>query len=233
MVQIALPPDTVAPATRWRTGLLVTAPVVLLAARLLTTPWYQEDDDTPDTARVLTEVAASATVNNLGATLTLAGGVLYAAVAVVLGLWVRPAVPRTATAGLLLGALGGFGLAVCADQQLTIGQAAALAQHRTAMVALLDRVYDSPQAGLTYGLLVLGAVGWVLLGTALYRSRVVPRAAAVVAALGGAAVMLTAPGPARSFLAGGAVVSLVGLAWIAARVSATPGAASPPEVRHP
>lgn len=75
---------------------------------------------------------------------------------------------------------------------------------------------SSPQAGLSYLLLVIGALGWVLLGVVLYRCHSVPRAAAVVAALGGAGVMLTAPGPLLSFIAGSAVISLVGLVWVAA-----------------
>ena len=67
---------------------------------------------------------------------------------------------------------------------------------------------------------MLGALGWVLLGVVLYRSRAVPRAAAVLAALGGAGVMVTAPGPLVSFIAGAAAVSLVGMAWIAASARA-------------
>ena len=102
---------------------------------------------------------------------------------------------RTATAGIALGAIGGFGLVAFADQLMVVGQAARLDEHRGAMLALLELSYNSPQAGLSYLLLVLGALGWVLLGVVLYRSRAVPRAAAVLAALGGAGVLVTAPGP--------------------------------------
>jgi hypothetical protein len=218
MVQTIAPPTTevarsLAP---WQLVLVVAAPLVALGARLLNTPWYQDDADRPDHARLLDEMASSTAANDVGAVLTLVSGMLFAAVAVVLGLWVRSRMPRTATAGIVLGAIGGFGLVAFADQLMIVGQAARLEEHRGAMLALLELSYDSPQAGLSYLLLVLGALGWVLLGVVLYRSRTVPRAAAVLAALGGAGVMVTAPGPLVSFIAGAAAISLVGLAWIAA-----------------
>lgn len=199
----------------WQLGVLVAAPVVALAARLLNTPWYQNDDDTPDNARLLTEVASSTGANDVGAVLTLVSGMLYLAAAVVLGMWLRSRMPKTATTSLVLGAIGGFGLVAFADQLMIVGQAARLDEHRDAMIALLELNYDSPQAGLSYLLLVLGALGWILVGVALYRSRAVPRAAAVLTAIGGAGVMVTAPGPLVSFVAGAAVISLVGLVWVA------------------
>ena len=172
MVQTS-PPTTrvVRRIAPWQLGALVAAPVVALAARLLNTPWYQNDDDTPDNARLLTGVAASTTANDVGAVLTLVSGMLYLTAAVVLGLWVRSRMTRTATAGLVLASIGGFGLVAFADQLMVIGQAARLEEHRSAMIALLEARDDSPQAGLSYLLLVLGAVGWVLLGVVLYRSR--------------------------------------------------------------
>lgn len=200
----------------WQLGVLVAAPAVALAARLLNTPWYQNDDDTPDNAKFLTEIASSTGANDVGAFLTLISGMLYVAAVVVLGLWVRSRMPKTATVGLVLGAIGGFGLVAFADQLMFIGQAARLEEHRSAMIAVLELNYDSPQAGLSYLLLVLGALGWILLGVVLYRSRAVPRAAAVLAAIGGAGVMVTAPGPLVSFIAGAAVISLVGLVWVTA-----------------
>jgi len=224
MVQTSPPAtEVVRQIAPWQLGVLVAAPVVALAARLLNTPWYQNDDDTPDNARVLTEIAGSTVANDIGAVLTMVSGMLYVAAAVVLGLWVRSRMPRTATAGLVLASVGGFGLVAFGDQLMIIGQAARLEEHRGAMIALLQASYDSPQAGISYLLLVLGALGWVLLGVVLYRGRVVPRAAAVIVALGGAGVMVTAPGPAVSFIAGAAVISLVGMVWVLATQRQTEG----------
>lgn len=63
--------------------------------------------------------------------------------------------------------------------------------------------------------LIAGAVGSILLAIGLYRGRLVPRAAAVITGVGGAGLMLTAPGPAASFIIGGAVLALIGLTWTA------------------
>jgi hypothetical protein len=200
----------------WHPMVLVAAPVVALAARLLVTPWYQNDDDSPDNARVLAEFAESPLRNDLGAVLALVSGFLYAAAAVAVWMAVRNRMPRVSLAGLLLGLTGGVGLAVYSDQVMLLGQAARIEEHRGAMVALFDESYSAPQSGISYLLLIFGALGWVLLATCLYRTRTVPRAVAVVAGLGGAGVMLTAPGPALAFIAGSAVISLFGLVGVAA-----------------
>jgi hypothetical protein len=211
----------------WHPMVLVGAPVIALAARLLVTPWYQNDDDTPDNVRVIAEMAENPLRNDLGAVLTLLSGLLYAAAAVVVWLAVRDRMPRVSAAGMLLGLTGGVGLAVFSDQVVIIGQAARLEEHRGAMVALLDESYSAPQSGISYLLLILGALGWVLLATCLYRTRTVPRAVAVVAGLGGAGVMLTAPGPAVAFIAGSAVISLVGLVAVAAALARRPESPRP------
>jgi len=217
MVQTSpAPTEVIRRLAPWQLGVLVAAPVVALAARLLNTPWYQDDADQPDNAKFLTEIAGSTAANDVGAVLTLVSGMLFVTAAVVLGLWMHARMPRTATVGLILASVGGFGLVAFGDQLMMIGQAARLEEHRGAMIALLDLSYDSPQAGISYLLLVAGALGWVLLGVVLYRSRAVPRAAAVIAALGGAGVMVTAPGPVVSWIAGAAVISLIGLVWVAA-----------------
>ena len=92
-----------------------------------------------------------------------------------------------------------------------------IAEHddREAMLELMARFTESPISGVSYLVLILGALGWLILGYGLYRSRATPRAAAVLSALGGAGVMLTTPGPLTSFIAGSAVLCLIGFAWVA------------------
>ncbi|MGH8881836.1 MAG: hypothetical protein ACRD0P_31555, partial [Stackebrandtia sp.] len=63
--------------------------------------------------------------------------------------------------------------------------------------------------------MLMGAVGAVLLAIGLYRSRAVPRAAAVLSGIGTAAVLITATGPIKGFVVGAAVIATVGLWWIA------------------
>ncbi|WP_426241703.1 hypothetical protein [Nocardioides sp. LHG3406-4] len=209
------PRSVVRPLTGWQTALLVAAPAVAVFARLLLTPWYQDDSDQPDNVRFLGEIAGSTLRNDIGAMLTLASAVLFAGAAMVVGLLARQHLPRVAAVGTGLATAGAFGLAMFADQLVIVGQAARLHGQRPAMVELLDQAYSAPQSGVSYLMLILGAAGWALLGFSLYRGRIVPRAAAVLTGVGGAAVMLTAPGPLTSFIAGAAVVSLIGLGWVA------------------
>lgn len=212
--------QTSAPTTRhaepWQLGVLIGAPAVAIVARLLTTPWYQDESDNPDSARFLADVADAQARNEIGMILSVVAALLFAGAAVAVGLRVREQLPRFGTAGMLMAVIGGFGLAMFSDMLLLGVQAARMEDERTAMAALFDQSYEAPLGNFFYLLLLIGAAGWVLLGVGLYRTRIVARAAAVVTALGGAAVMLTAPGPVTSFIAGAAVISLVGLTWVAA-----------------
>lgn len=200
----------------WQLGVLIAAPAVAIVARLLTTPWYQDDADQPDSARFLADVADAQARNETGMILSVVAAVLFAGAAVAVGLRVREQLPRLGTAGMLMAVIGGFGLAMFSDMLLLGAQAARIEEERPAMAALFDQSYTAATGNFFYLLLIIGALGWVLLGIGLYRTRIAARAAAVVTALGGAAVMLTAPGPVISFISGAAVVALVGLAWVAA-----------------
>lgn len=217
MVQtIQTPAATTRHAEPWQLGVLIAAPAVAVVARLLTTPWYQDDADQPDSARFLADIADAPVRNDIGMVLSVVAALLFTCAAVAVGLQVREKMPRVGTAGMLMAATGGVGLAMFSDQLLMAAQAADLEGERSAMAELFDQSYSAPLGNFFFLLLIIGALGWVLLGIGLYRTRTVARAAAVVAALGGAAVMLTAPGPLTSFIAGAAVISLIGLAWVAA-----------------
>lgn len=195
-------------------GALLAAPAVAVVARLLTTPWYQDDADRPDDARVLTEIADSVGRNQAGAGLTFLSAVLFAVAALVVAQIVRTRSPRVALAGLILAGSGAFGLALFSAFGATN---TVLAEHddRDTMLELMARFTASPISGGSYAVLVLGALGWVILGYGLSRTEAMPKAAAVLAGLGGAGVMLTTPGPLTSFIAGSAGLCLVGFAWIA------------------
>ncbi len=194
---------------------LVAAPAVALAARLLLTPVYQDDSDQPDNAKYLADVAASTTANDIGATLTLVCAVLFGAATVVVAAMVRPASPRVARVGEIMAVIGAFGLASYAMAAAVVSQAARV-EDRDAMIALLDRTYDEAGTNIYYLSLIIGSLGWLVLAFGLARGRVVPKAAAVLAGIGTTAAFLTTPGPILGFVAGGAALSLVGLAWVAA-----------------
>lgn len=207
-------PQIATPGLTWpQAVVLVAAPAVAVVARLLTTPWYQ-DDNQPDDARVLTEIADAVGRNQVGSALALLSGVLFAVAAMVVARVVHARSPRVAWAGMVLAGFGAFGLALFSAFAATY---TVIAEHddREAMLELMAQFTDSPISGVSYLVLILGALGWLILGYGLFRSSETPRAAAVLSALGGAGVMLTTPGPLMSFIAGSAVLCLLGFAWVA------------------
>ena len=78
---------------------------------MLTTPWYQ-DDNQQDDARVLTEIADAVGRNQVGAVLAFLSAVLFAVAAIVVAQVVRTRSPGVAWAGVALAGLGAFGLAL-------------------------------------------------------------------------------------------------------------------------
>ena len=193
---------------------LLAAPLVAIAARTASAPMFQKDSDKVDNARYLDELASASLRNDIGSGLTLLSAALFAAAAFAIGSIARARSPRTGMAGQLLAGFGAFGLAAFSMVQAIAGQAAR-SEDREAMIELFDRVNVEWPTNLYYLVMGVGALGWLLLGLALFRGRTVPRTAAVLTAIGGAAVYLTAPGPLTSFVAGSAVVALLGFAWTA------------------
>jgi hypothetical protein len=195
-------------------GVIVAAPLVALLARLLLTPFYQDDADRPDHAKYLGDVAGSTMSNEIGATLTLLCAVLFGAAAVTVAALVRPTSPRIARVGEVLAAVGAFGLASYAMLVAVATQAARVGD-REAMIALFDRTYDQPATNIFYIGLGIGSVGWLVLAYGLGKGKVTAKTGAAVAGIGTVAAFLTTPGPIVGFVAGGAALSLVGLLWVA------------------
>jgi hypothetical protein len=193
---------------------LVSAPAVAVVGRLLLTPWIQTYNVT-DWDRIMTAIAENQTAHDIGVVLTYLSGLLYAVAAVAVGGVARDGSRRLAGTGQVLAIVGGFGLVDFAEVS-ALASTAARADDRAAMVNLFDTASTAPLGFIGYLLLIIGAIGWLLLGAAIFRSRVAPRVAAVIVGVGGAGVMLTSTGPLVSFIAGSAVVSLVGLGWLAA-----------------
>jgi hypothetical protein len=195
-------------------GCLLAAPLVALVARVLMTPWYQDESNHLDSDRYLTAVAEAATRNDVGAGLTFLSGILFAGVALVLARVVRERMPRLALIGGCLGVVGAFGLASVGVASMTYNQIAR-ADERDTMISLMTRLYDADQAGVFFLAMVLGAIGAVLLAIGLYRDPTVSRVAAVLSGLGIAAVFISASGPVRSVIIGSALIATLGLGWIA------------------
>ena len=194
---------------------LVSAPLVAVAARALMIAQYQDEADQLDSARYLSALADAGTRNDVGALLAMLGAALYVGAALALARIVNT---RLGTIGAGLSIIGAFGLWSMSIFALVAGRLAQ-EQDRQVSIGVLGRIYTASVFGVFFAALIAGAAGAVLLAIALYRGRLVPRAAAVVTGVGGASLMLTAPGPAVTFVVGGAVLALIGFGWVATAAS--------------
>ena len=119
--------------------------------------------------------------------------------------------------------IGCVGMACIATAALIAGQAVRLGP-QSAAANLWDQVWNESKIWPVL-LVHIGAIGCIVLAAPLYRSRLVPRAAAVLVGLGGATMMSTAAGPIRGALIGSAALALIGFAWVAR--STQPASRSP------
>ena len=206
---------------------LVAAPLIAVVGRLQATPWLE------DPAEYLAEISRHPGRSDLGAQLILLSALLFIPAAIALAGLVGVRRRRLALFGGVLAVAGAVGLAATAVASLIAGQMSRV-DNRGAMVELEDRILTEPPMQMFPLLLAAGAVGSVALAVGLYRSRAVPRPAAVLVGLGGATTMLTAAGPVRAAVVTAAVLALAGFAWVAATTRPDPaGRFSQPTVGTP
>jgi hypothetical protein len=187
---------------------LIAAPVLMIIGRLLTVP----HDDQRRTAYIQ-QVADHPVRSDTGAALTLFASTLLIPVVLALTAAARGRNPRFGRVAGALSIIGCVGTAGVATVSLVAGQ---LARHTPLDVAATIWGHLALDLGPVDLMVLLGVLGFLLLGVALFRSRSVPRGAAVLAGLGGAATMITSQGPIRALVVGTAVVLLAGTGWIAA-----------------
>lgn len=196
------------PSRTLQIGSLVAAPLVAILARLLWTP-FEEDDS----GAYLSDVGEHAGRSEAGALLMILSAILLVPAAFALAGVVRarrPLLARISTALIVTGAVGMA--AMC-----TIGIVAAEMSRqpdRAAMVQAWDAIFTESEAGEVIFLAVcLGVIGFMVMAVGLYRSGGTSLPAAVLAGLGGAAVLFTSGGPERPLLVAAAVVALIGFVW--------------------
>ena len=188
---------------------LVTAPLVVLAARFLLVPYWDEADV------YIRDVAEDPGRSDLGASLVIVGAMLLVSSVLVLARLVAVDHPRLAVTGAILAVIGCVGMACVSMAALVAGQMVRLGD-TDASVALWDRVWNSDKLW-PIMTVHLGALGFIVLAVGLFRAGAVPRAASVLVGLGGAMTMTTAAGPIRPLLIIAAAIALVGFGWVAAR----------------
>lgn len=186
---------------------LVAGPLVLLVARFLLVPYWDEADV------YIRDVAGDPVRSDFGASLVIVGAMLLVNTVRVLAGIVGPNAPRLAGTGAALAVIGCVGMACISMAALVAGQVVRLGDTH-ASVALWDRVWNTDKLW-PIMTVHLGAVGFIVLAVGLFRAGVVPRAASVLVGFGGAMMMTTAAGPIRPLLIIAAAIALVGFGWVA------------------
>jgi hypothetical protein len=204
---------------------LIAAPLVLLVARTLNVPW-PGDSGIVKAGQYVQQIADDPTRSDLGAALILLGAVLLLPAVLYLGTVARTRTPRLGAVAMALTVIGCVGIA-------NIGAVSAIdrqiVQHSPTPVAVeVTRQYNE-NIPIVDTPILLGVLGFILLAVCLFRSRRVPRMAAILIGFGGAATTITSQGPIRPLLLTAAGILLIGQGWlvVAADPTADPQASEP------
>ena len=185
-------------------ALLIAAPVLMAVARVLLVPMDDQNWD-----GTLTSMAAHRARSDAGWILAVLACGLLAVTAIMLARRLRVAgkgrsadfVALTATVGWAATAaicVGGLFLSV-----------AATAPDRAVQVQLQQKFNDGSSA-FVFLMCAIGAIGYIVLAIGLGRAKVVSKGAAVLIGLGGAATLMTMPGPLKPLLVLTAVLLAAG-----------------------
>lgn len=192
---------------------LLAAPLTAIAARLLWVP-YEETDET---ARYIADLGTHPARADAGVFLMMLSALLFVPATFALAGIVRHRMPRAARIATAMTVIGAFGMAVLCSVAL-VATHLARQPDQAAMADLWEGFFNDPKGEFIFLAVVIGVVGFGVLAVGLYRSSEVPRVAAVLVGVGGAATLFTSGGPARPFLVTAAVLALAGFGWIAAAV---------------
>lgn len=191
-------------------GWVVAAPIAAVVARLLWVPFDEEDS-----GRYLTELARSPVRADAGAFLMILSALLLIPAAFALAAIVKDRAPRMGQVATGMIAAGVIGMSILSSLGLVAGTMAA-DPDQAAMVRLWDSFFNGSKGELLFLPVLVGVFGFMVLAIGLYRSGDVPRAAAVLTGVGGAALLFTTGGPGRGLLVTAAVLALAGFGWVAA-----------------
>ena len=175
--------------------LLVGAPLLMAIGRGLLVPLDDQDWD-----GVMTSMAANQGRSDAGWLIALAAAGLLTVTAVLLANRLRDTGrPRMAMFATVAIALGWTASAALCAGGLFLSVAAG-APDRAAQVQVQEDVVAAASSGVGFAMVILGAIGYIVLAVGLARSGVVNKGAAVLMAVGGAATLITTPGPVTPLL---------------------------------
>lgn len=199
---------------------LIAAPLVLLVARTLNVPW-PGDSGVVKVGQYVQQIADDPARSDLGAALVVLGAVLLLPAVLYLGTVARTRTPRLGAVAMALTVIGCVGIAnvgvvSAIDRQIVQHSPTSVAVEVTRQLNEHVPIVDTP--------ILLGVLGFILLAVCVFSSRRVPRMAAILIGLGGAATTITSQGPIQPLLLTAAGALLIGQGWlvIAVRPTADP-----------
>jgi hypothetical protein len=175
--------------------LLIGAPLIMAVGRALLVPLDDQDWD-----GVMTSMAANQARSDAGWLLALAASGLLGVTAVMLAGRLRVVgKARMAMFVTVTTALGWAASAAISFNGLYLS-VAATAPDRAAQVQIQQELNDAVSTGVGFLMVILAVVGYIVLAVGLARSALITRGAAILIAVGGAATLITTPGPLRPLL---------------------------------
>lgn len=175
--------------------LLVGAPLLMAIGRGLLVPLDDQDWD-----GVMTSMAANQARSDAGWLIALAATGLLTVTAVLLANRLRDTGRiRMAMFATVATAFGWAASAALCASGLFLSVAAG-APDRAAQVQVQEEFVAAASSGVGFVMVVLGAIGYIVLAVGLARSGLVSKGAAVLMAVGGAATLITTPGPVTPLL---------------------------------
>ena len=203
----------VAEGFRRQRAALVAAPSLAVIARTMWTPF---DDEEP--VAYLDAVGEHIRRHEIGTGLMILSGLFLIPAIFALASTARRRSPRLTIVAMSLAVTGAVGMSAFS----VIGIFAswfARQPDRTEMATMWGDLVTEPGGELLFLLILIGVIGFGLIGVALRRSGQ-PLVASSFAGLGGAATLFTTGGPVRGLLIGAASMALVGFAWVATSLTA-------------
>jgi hypothetical protein len=199
--------------SRRQRAALVAAPTLAVIARTMWTPF---DDEEP--AAYLDAVGEHVGRHDIGTGLMILSGLFLIPAIFALASAAKRRSPRLTLVATSLAVTGAVGMSAFS----VIGIFAswfARQPDRAQMVGMWEDLITEPGGELLFLLILIGVLGFVLLGAALRRSGQ-PLVASAFVGLGGAATLFTTGGPVRALLIAAASIALAGFAWVATSLTA-------------
>jgi hypothetical protein len=194
--------------TRTQLACLVAGPLVMTAGRAMLVP---HDDE--NYAGILSQMAEQPASNGIGWFLAFLACALLIPASTGLAGTFADQIRRLSSITSLLLVVGWVGTSATAPAILVASDIAAKAPAESVAAGL--KAFNDGIAGAFFLMSVLGIIGAITLAVGLFRSKAVPKPAAVLVGLGIVTTIITMSGPVQGLLLACSLILLAGCVWSA------------------